>query len=114
NNELPPGAGVDFIKRVIAVGGQTVSCCDARNRVMVDGQPVDEPFVHYAPEFGPAQQASFTPVLVPPGQLWVMGDTRNYSADSRAPGTGPVPVRNVIGEARIIVFPLDRLRGIGH
>jgi signal peptidase I len=103
----------DFVKRVIAVGGQTVSCCDARNRLMVDGKSVDEPYVYFAPEFGKAQQAPFGPVRVPRGELWMMGDSRNNSVDSRAADNGPVPVRNVVGKARWIVLPLGRFGRIG-
>jgi signal peptidase I len=99
----------DLIKRVIAVGGQTVSCCDARNRLLVDGKGVDEPYIYFAPAFGSARQASFGPVTVPPGQLWVMGDSRNNSDDSRAEGNGPVPLADVIGKARMIVWPLGRV-----
>lgn len=113
NSELPGEPDTAFIKRVIAVGGQTVSCCDDRNRVMVNGRPIDEPYVHYAPAYGPAQQARFGPVKVPAGQIWVMGDNRNDSVDSRAPNNGPVPVRNVIGKARIIVWPFGRFGKIG-
>jgi signal peptidase I len=105
---LAPPDEKDFVKRVIAVGGQTVSCCDSRNRVMVDGQPLNEPYVYYLPEAGPARQATFGPITVPEGQLWMMGDSRNNSADSRVPDHGPVPVANVIGKARVIVLPFDR------
>jgi signal peptidase I len=104
---------IDFIKRVIAVGGQTVSCCDPRNRVVVDGVPLDEQYIHFDLMFGPAQQAPFGPVRVPPGQIWVMGDNRNSSVDSRAAGNGPVPVANVLGEARMIVLPFARFGAIG-
>ena len=56
----------DLVKRVIAVGGQTVSCCDSQNRVMVDGKPLDEPYVYWQPgRPGPAQQLHFGPV-----RLW--------------------------------------------
>jgi signal peptidase I len=103
----------DLIKRVIAVGGQTVSCCDSRNRVLVDGKPIDEPYVYFAPGFGPARQSPFAPVHVPPGDIWVMGDSRNNSVDSRAPGDGPVPLSNVIGKARLIVYPFDRFTSLG-
>jgi signal peptidase I len=103
----------DFIKRVVAVGGQIVSCCDARNRVRVNAEPVDEPYIHFDPAYGKAQQEPFGPVLVPPGQLWVMGDNRNDSVDSRALGNGPVPVDSVIGKARWIVFPFSRFEPIG-
>lgn len=103
----------DLIKRVIAVGGQTVACCDDRNRLLVDGKPVDEPFVYYAPEFGPAQQQPFGPVKVPAGTLWMMGDSRNNSVDSRAQGDGPVPLADVVGRARWIVYPFSRMGSIG-
>lgn len=98
----------DLVKRVVAVGGQIVSCCDARNRLQVDGRGVDEPYLYFDPAFGPAQQQPFAPVRVPAGQLWVMGDSRNNSVDSRAEGNGPVPVTDVIGKVRMIVLPLSR------
>lgn len=105
---LAPPDEKDFVKRVIAVGGQTVSCCDTRNRVMVDGKPLDESYIYYLPEAGPARQIPFGPVTVPQGELWVMGDSRNNSADSRVTGHGPIPVENVIGQARLIVLPVNR------
>ena len=98
---------VDFIKRVIAVGGQTVSRCDASNRLTRDGKPLDEPYVYFRPGFGPPRQRPFGPVKVPPGMIWVMGDSRNNSDDSRI--NGPVP----IGEARLIVAPPHRFEVIG-
>lgn len=110
------GLGADetvYVKRVIAVGGQTVACCDERNRVLVDGAPVDEPYIYFLPEAGPPQQATFGPVRVPEGHLWVAGDSRNDSIDSRAEGNGPVPLANVIGKARFIIWPFDRLGSIG-
>ncbi len=51
---LAPPDEKDFVKRVIAVGGQTVQCCDSRNRVLVDGEPLNEPYIYYLPEAGPA------------------------------------------------------------
>jgi signal peptidase I len=105
---LAPPDEKDFVKRVIAVEGQTVACCDPRNRVLVDGQPLEEPYIYYLPEAGPARQTPFGPVTVPSGQLWMMGDSRNNSADSRVAGHGAVPTANVIGRARLIVMPFDR------
>jgi signal peptidase I len=93
---------------VIAVGGQTVACCDDRNRVVVDGRPLVEPYVYYQADAGPPQQTGFGPVTVPEGELWVMGDNRNNSADSRIPGHGAVPADAVIGKVRLIVLPLSR------
>jgi signal peptidase I len=101
-----------YIKRVIAVSGQTVACCDERNRILVEETPVDEPYLYFLPDAGPPQQAPFGPVRVPEGHLWVMGDSRNDSVDSRSPGNGPIPVANLIGQARFILWPFDRLGGI--
>jgi signal peptidase I len=102
----------EYIKRVIAVGGQTVACCDERNRITVDGVAHDEPYIYFLPEAGPPRQSPFGPVRVPEGELWVMGDSRNNSVDSRAAGNGPVPLTNVIGKAWFIVYPFDRLGAI--
>lgn len=109
---LTPPDEYDLIKRVIATGGQTVACCDAQNRVTVDGKPLDEPYIYYKPEAGPPVQGEFGPVKVPEGQLWVMGDSRNNSSDSRVPGHGPVPVANVIGKARFVILPFSRIKSI--
>jgi signal peptidase I len=109
---LAPPDEKDFVKRVIAVGGQTVACCDSRNRVTVDGKPLNEPYIYYLPEAGQARQDTFSPVTIPQGELWMMGDSRNNSADSRVPGHGPVPVANVIGKARLIVLPFSRFGSI--
>lgn len=106
----------DFVKRVIAVGGQTVQCCDPRNRILVDGKPLDEPYIYYLPGRG-TTQPSFAPVKVPAGRLWVMGDSRNNSEDSRFQGgggvNGTIGVDDVIGKARFIVLPPGRWGPIG-
>jgi signal peptidase I len=108
----------DLVKRVIAVGGETVSCCDAQNRIMVNGKPLDEPYVYWQPgRPGPSEQKRFGPVTVPKGYLWVMGDNRSNSDDSRYQNGGGihgvVPVANVIGKARTIIWPPSRWQGIG-
>ncbi len=105
---LAPPDEKDFVKRVIAVGGQTIQCCDSRNRVLVDDRPLDEPYIYYLPDAGPPRTPGFGPITIPAGQLWMMGDSRNNSADSRVPGHGPIPVANVIGKARLIVLPFPR------
>lgn len=106
----------DLVKRVIAVGGQTVSCCD-KNRVVVDGKPLNEPYVYWMPGTAPTQ-SSFPPVKIPPGGLWVMGDNRNNSDDSRLQDGGGlhgvVPTSDVIGIARTIIWPPGRWGGIGE
>jgi signal peptidase I len=108
----------DLVKRVIAVGGQTISCCDSHNRVVVDGKPLDEPYIYWQPgRPGPGQQLRFGPYTVPQGQLWVEGDNRSNSDDSRYQNGGGihgfVPVSDVIGKARTIIWPPSRWRGIG-
>jgi hypothetical protein len=61
-----------------------------------------EPYIYFAPEAGPPSQAEFGPVAVPPGQLWVMGDNRNDSADSRAlDHFGPIQAAEIIGKTWI-------------
>jgi signal peptidase I len=102
--------GETLIKRVIAMGGQTVQCCDGEGRVMVNGKSLNEPYVYYIP--GTNGQKEFGPVKVPEGQLWMMGDSRNNSADSRYDDQGPIPVDNVVGKARLVLFPLDRWKTV--
>ena len=86
---------VFFVKRVIALGGDTVECCDAQGRLLLNGEPLNE---EYAPL--PASATEFS-TRIPQGTMWVMGDNRNDSADSRAllgrPGGGFIPVDRVIG-----------------
>jgi len=84
-------------KRVLAVGGQTLTCCDASGRLHRDGRPVSEPYL--AP--GVAASALAFDVTVPEGYVWVMGDNRAHSLDSRqlyvGSGDGLVPLANIVG-----------------
>jgi signal peptidase I len=111
---LAPPDEKDFVKRVIATPGQTVRG-DADGKVYVNGALLYEPYVYW--EGGaPNQDQQFEPVTIPPGQLWVMGDNRNNSSDSRKQGqgglNGVVPIQNVIGKAQVIVLPPGRWGGI--
>jgi signal peptidase I len=90
----------DFIKRVIGVGGDTVRCCDPQGRVVVNGKALDETYL-FENDVRP-----FGPVTVPKGQLWVMGDHRGASSDSRDNGT--IPTSAVVGRAFVRVWPLSR------
>lgn len=130
---VPPDEN-DLVKRVIAVGGQTVEC-RANTGLTVDGKRLHEPYLN--PETMMADETvypclgnEFGPVKVPEGRLWVMGDNRTHSADSRAhcsntpadaqrgllctgdPMAGTVPVDNVIGKARFIAWPPGRWGGV--
>ncbi len=111
---VAPPSEDDFVKRVIAVGGQTVQCCDAEGRVTVDGEPLDEPYIF---EDTALETRAFGPVTVPEGRLWVMGDHRSASADSKAhmddEYSGTIAVDDVIGKAAVIVWPVSRLGFVG-
>ncbi|MFJ2980370.1 signal peptidase I [Curtobacterium sp. NPDC087082] len=102
---LGPGQGNDLIKRVIGLPGDTVSCCDAQGRLSVNGHAVDESYVVLQPGSDRVALTDFS-VTVPKGRLWVMGDNRYDSADSRAHGT--VPVSDVVGRAFVTTWPVSR------
>ncbi|GAB3298731.1 signal peptidase I [Epidermidibacterium keratini] len=107
-----PPAEKDLVKRVVAVGGQTVECCDAQQRVLVDGKPLDEPYIYTGDAGGQYQQLTFGPITVPDGRLFVMGDHRNASADSRFhtddQWQGTIGIDQVVGRAFVIIYPFSR------
>lgn len=106
----------DFIKRVIGVPGDKVKCCDEQGRVQVNGKSMDEPYVleNSDPDLPPnpreCRSRQFNEITVAPGNLFVMGDHRLVSQDSRC--QGQVPIDNVIGRAFVIVWPYDRWAGL--
>lgn len=97
-----------IIKRVIATGGQTVDVDYAAGAVCVDGVPLDEPYIKEAMRV-PWWGEGVNHVTVPEGSIFVMGDNRNNSSDSRAPEIGIVDGRCVIGHAVAVLFPFSDL-----
>lgn len=106
------GSDTIYVKRVIGLPGDTVECCGPDGRLLVNGEPVQEDYVFP----GDAPSAVEFSVQVPKDRLWLMGDHRSASADSRAllgaPGGGMVPVERVIGRPLSIIWPLDRAAGL--
>lgn len=130
---VPPDEN-DLVKRVIAVGGQTVQC-RADTGLTVDDERLSEPYLDpdtmmADPAVYPCLGGDFGPVTIPAERLWVMGDNRTHSADSRAhctnspegvqhrvlctgdPTEGTVPLSHVIGKARFIAWPPTRWGGV--
>jgi signal peptidase I len=100
--------GGHLVKRVIGVGGDRVRCCDAKGRMVVNGVPLNEQEYLAA-----GQQPSMIDfdIKVEPGYIWVQGDNRSNSADSRVhlgdPGGGQVPVDDVVGKVFSVVWPIS-------
>ena len=105
---LPSDNEKDLIKRVVGVGGDRVKCCDAQGRVTVNGVPLNEGDYLYP---GNAPSTTEFDVTVPEGRLWVMGDHRDNSADSRAHQDtdygGTVSEDQVVGRAIVIAWPFN-------
>lgn len=118
-----PAGEKDFIKRVIGVPGDHVKCCDTQGRITVNGKALDEDYLYTG--FDPNVRRTTTQVnspkpfdiVVQKGRLWVEGDHRNDSRDSRDhtgdPGGGTIPESKVIGRAFVIVWPPSHMGGLG-
>ncbi|MFT4230860.1 MAG: signal peptidase I [Microbacterium sp.] len=107
-----PDSDDHLVKRVIGVPGDHVVCCNALGQITVNGTPIDETaYVNFPSGETAASEDAFD-VTVPEGSLWVLGDNRYSSMDSRfhqdEPGKGFVPIENVVGRAFLITWPFSR------
>ncbi|MCR6706117.1 MULTISPECIES: signal peptidase I [Cellulomonas] len=104
----PQDAGEHLVKRVIGLPGDRVACAGPGEPVTVNGVALDEPYL----AAGAIPSQMDFDITVPPNSLWVMGDNRQSSSDSRLhrgdPGGGSIPIGNVVGKAFVLVWPLDR------
>ncbi len=103
---LPSDSGDDLVKRVIGLGGDRIACCDADGRIVVNGVPLDEDYI-----IGPTDQVRFD-VTVPEGSMFVLGDNRGDSRDSRYhldANDGGVPYQDAVGRVVLVLWPFDRI-----
>ena len=95
-----------IIKRVIAKEGQTLKLDTENNRIIVDGVVIDEPYIK-GTTFSGSYSDYDIPEVIPEGKLFVMGDNRQVSLDSRSSEIGLIDVKDVIGKAQVVAFPFD-------
>ncbi|WP_328438376.1 signal peptidase I [Streptomyces sp. NBC_00457] len=112
---LPSDNEKDLIKRVVGVGGDRVKCCDTQGRVTVNGVPLEEGDYLYP---GNAPSQTRFDITVPQGRLWVMGDHRSNSADSRSHQDqeygGTVSEEEVVGRAMVIAWPFNHWNSLNE
>jgi len=113
-----PDDNPHLIKRVIGLPGDQVSCCNALGQMTVNGTPLDEPYINLPSGVTRSDPYNFS-VTVPKGDIWVMGDNRNESADSAfhnyKKDVNPfVPIRDITGQAVVISWPFNRWTFLGN
>ncbi|HEY6786390.1 MAG TPA: signal peptidase I [Trebonia sp.] len=104
--------GTDYVKRVIGLPGDHVQCCDSEGRVTVNGVALNESSYLYPGDQPNSDDTSYS-IVVPPGRLFVLGDHRSDSCDSRCHMTegdyGTIPENEVVGRAFVVIWPLSRI-----
>lgn len=110
----PDNSQQHLVKRVIGLPGDTVSCCSADGKIMINGTAITEPYI-YA---GAVPSLTTFNVTVPAGHIWVMGDHRDDSDDSREHesrnGTGMVPIADIDGRAVVVAWPVSHWTYLGN
>lgn len=110
---LPDNSEQHLVKRVIGLPGDHVICCDAGGKLTINGSTLDESYVYTAE----TPQIRNFDVVVPEGKVWVMGDNRNHSADSRShmeSNGGFVDLADIEGKAAVIAWPLNRITALDN
>src|SRR5690349_7249416 len=110
---LPDNSEQHLVKRVIGLPGDHVVCCDTGGKLTINGTAVDEAYINPAE----VPQVRTFDVTVPDGKVWVMGDNRNHSADSRAhmeSDGGFIDLSDLEGKAAVIAWPLNRITTLGN
>jgi len=110
---LPDNSEQHLVKRVIGLPGDHVVCCDDGGKLTINGKAINENYVNPAE----APQIRNFDVTVPEGKVWVMGDNRNHSADSRAhmdSDGGFIDIADLEGKAAVIAWPLSRITTLGN
>ncbi|MHA7221529.1 signal peptidase I [Arthrobacter sp. RHLT1-20] len=110
---LPDNSEQHLVKRVIGLPGDRVACCDGGGQLTVNGVPLSEKYINPAE----VPQIRDFDVVVPEGKVWVMGDNRNHSADSRAhmeSNGGFVNIADIEGKAAVIAWPLNRITSLDN
>jgi signal peptidase I len=110
---VPDDSDDHLIKRVIGLPGDHVVCCDKNGQLTINGVAIAEPYIRPGDTAG-GGKASFD-ITVPPGKVWVMGDHRSDSSDSRfhddgTGATGSVPIEDITGRSVMIVWPIDHVK----
>ena len=110
---LPDNSEQHLVKRVIGLPGDHVTCCDADGKLTINGAAINETYIN------PAEipQVRNFDVVVPEGKIWVMGDNRNHSADSRAhtdADGGFIDLDDLEGKAAVIAWPLNRITALDN
>lgn len=107
-----PGQSEPFIKRVVALEGQVVDFDLEEGRLLVDGSPVDEPYINERMTLFAWYNAERFPYTVPENHVFFMGDNRNHSMDSRYAQIGSVDARQIVGRAVFRLYPFNKIGAV--